>query len=558
MIFLPIVDRELRVASRQRGTYMTRFGSVLAAVAIGGWIMLMPWMRSPQKLGIALFIALSLITFVYSLIVGVRTTADCISEEKREGTLGLLFLTDLKGYDIVFGKMAATSLSAFYGMLAVFPVMAISLLAGGVAGGEFWRVSITAINNVFFSLSVGMFCSAISRDERKSMMAAFGLLLLFCMLLPLTGALIADARNIIPNPLFFVASPAFTCYMAFDETARQVARSWAGMGISALSLFYLSLIVTHLMGWFFLSSACRIVPRTWHDKAQDPIKRGNPLTRLLFAGSPEARLRFRRALLELNPFYWLTSRDRAKPILVWLFLVAGGVLWAWGSWKYPNAWKDEVTFIFSGMLTHGILKIWLATESTRQLGMDRRSGALELLLSTPIRVRQIIHGQLLSLWKQFGPASVLVILTDLIFLSARNEDSWRLFWAVIIGVFVLDMITLAWVGMWLGLAHKHPSRAAASAIARVMALPWAIFLAFMTALAVIFHFAGGGPTPRWADENAVIIFGAVIAAAIDAMLLSWSRKRLLSNLRESTTHRFEARPTEAAPTPVTTAIPQSV
>ena len=209
------------------------------------------------------------------------------------------------------------------------------------------------------------------------------------------------------------------------------------------------------------------------------------------------------------------------------------------------------------MLTHGILKVWLATEATRQLGMDRRSGALELLLSTPITVRQIIHGQLLSLWKQFGPASVLVLLTDLIFLSARNEDSWRLFWAVIIGVFVLDMITLSWVGMWLGLAHKQPSRAAASAVARVMALPWAIFLAFMTAFALMFHFAGG-PAPRWADENAAIILGAVIAVAVDALLLLWSRKRLLLNLRETATHRFEARPTEAAPTAVATAIPQSV
>src|SRR5688572_32379647 len=142
MIFLPIVNRELRVASRQRATYFTRFGSVLAGVAIGSWIMLMPWMRSPQKLGMALFIAMSAITFIYSLMVGIRTTADCISEEKRDGTLGLLFLTDLKSFDIVFGKMAATSLNSFYGMLAIFPVMAISLLAGGVTGGEFWRVTL--------------------------------------------------------------------------------------------------------------------------------------------------------------------------------------------------------------------------------------------------------------------------------------------------------------------------------------------------------------------------------------------------------------------------------
>ena len=258
MIFLPIVDRELRVASRQRGTYMTRFGSVLAAVAVGGWIMLMPWMRSPQKLGMALFIALSLIIFIYSLLIGVRTTADCISEEKREGTLGLLFLTDLKGFDIVFGKLAATSVSSFYGMLAVFPVMAISILAGGVSGGELWRVSITAINNVFFSLSVGMFCSAVSRDERKSMVSVFVILLLFSFLWPLTCALIADARNVVPSPLLFLPSPAFTCYMAFDETARQVTRSWTGT--SFWSLFYMSLFATHLIGWIFLGAACRPKP----------------------------------------------------------------------------------------------------------------------------------------------------------------------------------------------------------------------------------------------------------------------------------------------------------
>ena len=45
----------------------------------------------------------------YCLLSGVWFTADCLSEEKREGTLGLLFLTDLKGYDVVLGKLVATS-----------------------------------------------------------------------------------------------------------------------------------------------------------------------------------------------------------------------------------------------------------------------------------------------------------------------------------------------------------------------------------------------------------------------------------------------------------------
>ena len=74
-----------------------------------------------------------------TLLAGIFTTADCLSEEKREGTLGLLFLTDLKGYDIVLGKIVAASVNWFFGLLALFPVLALSLLMGGVAPGEFWR-----------------------------------------------------------------------------------------------------------------------------------------------------------------------------------------------------------------------------------------------------------------------------------------------------------------------------------------------------------------------------------------------------------------------------------
>src|SRR5207249_5364389 len=120
--------------------------------------------NTPGVLGMALFVSMSILMNFYALLIGVLRTADCLSEEKREGTLGLLFLTDLKGYDIVLGKLAATSLNAFYGMLAIFPVMAIPLLAGGVTGTEFWRVALVSANNLLFSLAVGIFCSAISKD----------------------------------------------------------------------------------------------------------------------------------------------------------------------------------------------------------------------------------------------------------------------------------------------------------------------------------------------------------------------------------------------------------
>ena len=69
--------------------------------------------------------------FVIASLAGLFLTSDTLSEEKREGTLGLLFLTDLRGYDVVFGKLISHSTQALYGLLAAFPILGLTLLIGG-------------------------------------------------------------------------------------------------------------------------------------------------------------------------------------------------------------------------------------------------------------------------------------------------------------------------------------------------------------------------------------------------------------------------------------------
>ena len=80
--------------------------------------------------------------FILSLFIGVIATADCVSSEKREGTLGLLFLTDLKGYDVILGKLAANSLNALYGLVAILPVMGLPVMLGGVTFVEFVKLAV--------------------------------------------------------------------------------------------------------------------------------------------------------------------------------------------------------------------------------------------------------------------------------------------------------------------------------------------------------------------------------------------------------------------------------
>ena len=85
---------------------------------------------------------------------------------------------------------------------------------------------------------------------------------------------------------------------------------------------------------------------------------------------------------------------------------------------------------------HSILKYWVAAEACRRFTLDRRSGALELLVSTPMTVREILGGQLFALLKQFALPVMVVVLADIIFpFSHRTDDDWVLLW--IAGITIL-------------------------------------------------------------------------------------------------------------------------
>src|SRR5438034_8238367 len=177
MTFLPIVDRELRVAARRHSTYWVRLLLAMAAIVISFFLYVANTRTPRPRVGEEIFGGLSFLALVYGLASGRRFTADCLSEEKREGTLGLLFLTDLKGYDVVLGKLAATALPPFYSLLAAIPILALPFFLGGVTPGEFWRMSAVLITLLLFSLSTGLFVSAVSRDGRRAFVAAGAALL---------------------------------------------------------------------------------------------------------------------------------------------------------------------------------------------------------------------------------------------------------------------------------------------------------------------------------------------------------------------------------------------
>jgi len=539
MIFLPIVARELRVASRRRATYWVRTGSALAVILLGTFVFLLLQREqsTPNEIAQVLFGILTASAILYSLFSGVSSTADCLSEEKREGTFGLLFLTDLKGYDVILGKLAASSLNGIYGIMAVVPMLAVPLLMGGVSPAEFGRMALIAVNSLFFSLALGMCVSAMSRSARKSMLLTIGVILVITAVFPgIGGWLKYTARAPHYEPYFFLPSPGFSYFLAWDAT-------YAKLGGKGGQAFWISLGILHSLAWLCLILASIIAPRSWRDKPADvKTLRWRERWRLWSYGNFAERVAFRQRLLHINPFFWLSARARLKPASVWAVFALLACGWAWGLARLHREWLDISTYVMTGMVLNFLLKIWIASEAGRQLAEDRKQGALELLLSTPLSIAEILRGQRLALQRQFLGPLVLTLILAVIFMLAPLKDTsvdldsrtaWVGFWMGGMVLLVGDIIAFYWVGMWQALRAKNPISAIVHNLLRIAVFPTIVY-----ALVCLIRALSSHAEPTWKFFVGWWV-GPGLAADLFFGLIA--RHKLLTHFRVAATQRYDHR-----------------
>src|SRR5262245_56908539 len=185
MRFISVAERELRSGARQKGTHRMRWITAVVFFALLAWLMwVFSSLRSPQ-----VFQIYSTLTFFYCLIIVATHTADCLSSERREGTMGLLFLTNLNAPEIVGGKLCSSALAAAYGLFAIFPLLAVQMLFGGVTLAQFWMTVLALANTIFFSVAIGFLASSFCRKQFTAVALATGLALFVSLgFMALSGA----------------------------------------------------------------------------------------------------------------------------------------------------------------------------------------------------------------------------------------------------------------------------------------------------------------------------------------------------------------------------------
>jgi len=469
MTFLPIVERELRVRARLKGTYRFRLWAAAGAIIIVGLLLMAAeTIGAAGRYGGMVFAMLAWLSFCYCLLDGARNTADCLSEEKRSGTLGLLFLTDLRPYDVVLGKLIATSVNSFYGLLAIFPPLAISLVIGGVTIGEFWRMVLALLNALLFSLTAGLAVSSAARDERHAWTATMGLVLGFAVLLPM----------LLFNPswsssVLAAASPTTAFIGAFDNAyATGPDRYWK------------SIWCVQLLSWGFLSTAMFVLPRAWQDRP--PASNNSWWARWLKPAQHKdvcGDFASRSLLLDSNPIVWLVARGRGRNVSLWMMMGVSGVV-AMACWTMIfGVAASTMTILTLMVLVHLSMAVCVAIEACHLFGGARDSGALELLLCTPLTAQDVIEGHMLGLKKMFFRPVALLLSIELLLLSAQTAILLASGGSVLsssmlpVGVVfclaagVMDLFAVARYGLWQGLVNPKPTRAVTRTVLYVLVLP---------------------------------------------------------------------------------------
>jgi hypothetical protein len=542
MIALPVIERELRQqARRPSGTWVRVVAALLAGVAavailgstagtrIGG---LMP--------GQIVFTTLSLVVFVFCLFEGVRQTSDSLAREKRDGTLGLLLLTDLRALDVVLGKLAATSVGSFYALLAVFPAMSMALPYGGVTAGEFWRTQLVLLDTLFLGLSVGLWASARQHESGRALIHGLGMIAVLT-LLPMTVDFLLQRGNL-PN-----ISPGAALSLAGD-------RAYLG----APPRFWTTLLAVHAVAWTFLLLAGRTLLRSWQDEEQpatlESLNRPPPDDAVRWApeGEPvwtedlstyrSARSgseRPERALIEANPAKWLAAwvpRHKflaaASVYLLALGAFSGSVLGVFFG-------MGRINLVLTGILWLSSLLPWLllAYVASRPLADARSSGSLELLLSTPIPLTQVVQAYWMGLWRQLAaPVYVSGVVISIILLFGISAaltagDPFDQMGFVILQVLgcasrVVTGIAVCRMGLYLGLKANSLFAAIAQNLFFTVILFWMVTLSLNLFLAWTLSSFNSF---QFQFIHALL---ALLGLAYSGFLIHWSRRKLLLHFRE--------------------------
>lgn len=388
----PIIERELRVAARKLDVRKMRWNISLICCSISVAILLIAVIGGESFIRAAypwLFVAAIYFTIdrTYSL------TAGMFVEERQDQTLGFLFLAGLTMPEIFITKILGAFLIAITHTLAFIPFLAIPFLAGGISLDVFWATVWCLPNLVVLALALNTFASVCCKEESAATNLSRIIAAVLCLFTPALHWLGATSA-VKMSDLWLLLSPAYGPWLVTKNFSYASAES-----------FWWNTLVT--LGWsaLFFTAAAIVLRNTWRSDITG--SKATFLQKFIpsWLTRSEQWKQQRATLLDRNPFAWLSSHDRHSERLAWAIIIGTALIWLLGWIVIGNAWITVPNFFITAAIVNLELTGVVLYAAAKRIGEDRRTGALELLLVTPITPLEIVQGQVEALRAQFRTVS---------------------------------------------------------------------------------------------------------------------------------------------------------
>ncbi len=441
-----LLNRALRIESRSWRGHGLR-------LALGTILLLMVWQQADMSwrgaAGKDLLTIVSWTAVMFFTLFGFSHFTSAITEEKEEGTLGLMRLAGLSPVSILLGKGAARLCDALILAACVLPFAVLAVTLGGVTLNQVLASAVAVSAHAVLLCGLGLLCSTICATLQAAGKLFLVLHLLLFAIPPWLGE---GLRHVEGWELLAAGGQQVTEWGIIHRLGTGLSTGWDGSVIGSQAIAgVVGGIISFLLAWLAFDRF-----------AQD----GTPA-----AGTPlRSRLRWRRVLGLPRPptglgaiawkDYHLTCGGRWGTLFRLLGLaVIAGMIAIWWRPDSEHEWRQL------GMGAFIYALIWVVIETgamlARLLAVEVREQTLDGLLMLPVTPAQLIRRKLMALPKALAPALSLGGL-GLIIATTLGDDPDRVvrdltnafdevaFWSMVVTVFYFWSLCL-----WLSLRVRR-------------------------------------------------------------------------------------------------------